>query len=81
MIATIKGLGIALLLTCCAAALAQNQPAKVLPVEGKVLDIVGISLGVEGALKDLGAKIIGQEIVIELSADVLFDRSPRSLPS
>ena len=73
MIATIKGLAIALLAACCTAALAQNQPGKILPVEGKVLDIVGVSLGIESALKDLGAKVVGQEIVIELSADVLFD--------
>jgi len=57
----------------CGLALAQTQPAKVLPVEGKVLDIVGVTRGVEGALQDLGAKVVGQEIVIELDADVLFD--------
>ena len=73
MIGAIRGLVIALLAACCTAALAQNQPGKILPVEGKVLDIVGVSLGIESALKDLGAKVVGQEIVIELSADVLFD--------
>jgi outer membrane protein OmpA-like peptidoglycan-associated protein len=73
MTARITGLGVVLLFGYCALALAQNQPGKILPVEGKVLDITGISLGVEGALKDLGAKVVGQEIVIELSADVLFD--------
>lgn len=47
--------------------------AKVLPVSGKSLDIVGLGRGIEGALKDLGAKVVGQEIKIELAADVLFD--------
>jgi len=39
----------------------------------KILNIVGITLGIEGVLKDLGAKIVGQQIKIELAADVLFD--------
>ena len=47
---------------------------------GKILDIKGLESGVSGkvedlnaALKDLGAKVTGMEIRIELSADVLFD--------
>ena len=48
-------------------------PGKVLAVEGKVLDIVGVTLGVEGALRDLGAMVTPHEIRIELAADVLFD--------
>ena len=39
----------------------------------KVLDIVGIVRGIEGTLRDLNAKVTGQEIRIELAADVLFD--------
>jgi photosystem I P700 chlorophyll a apoprotein A2 len=39
----------------------------------KILDVVGITRGIEGTLKDLGAKVSGQEIRIALSADVLFD--------
>jgi len=39
----------------------------------KVLDIVGITRGIEGVLKELGAKVTDREIRIELSADVLFD--------
>src|ERR1700676_5385718 len=39
----------------------------------KILDIVGVTLGIEAVLKDLGAKIIGREIHIDLAADVLFD--------
>jgi outer membrane protein OmpA-like peptidoglycan-associated protein len=39
----------------------------------KVLDIVGISLGINGALKDLNAKVTAREIRVDLAADVLFD--------
>ena len=39
----------------------------------KILDIVGVTLGIEAVLKDLGAKITDREIHIDLSADVLFD--------
>jgi len=63
-----------------AAARAALAGARVLPVSGRVLDIAGVSLGVagaslgvEGLLKDLNAKVTGQEIRIELQADVLFD--------
>ena len=66
-------LAFALLAAFSAATAAQNQPGKVLNIEGRVLDIIGVSRGVEGALQDLGAKVVGQEIVIELNADVLFD--------
>jgi outer membrane protein OmpA-like peptidoglycan-associated protein len=39
----------------------------------KILDIVGVTLGIDAVLKDLGAKITGREIHIDLAADVLFD--------
>src|SRR5258706_13583846 len=39
----------------------------------KILDIVGVTLGIEAVLKDLGAKITDREIHIDLAADVLFD--------
>ena len=52
---------------------AQPPPGKVLDIESKVLDIVGIARGLEGTLKDLGAKVTEKEIIIELAADVLFD--------
>jgi photosystem I P700 chlorophyll a apoprotein A2 len=52
---------------------APAQPGKVLPIQGKVLDIVGVTLGLDAVLRDLGAKVTPQEIRIELSADVLFD--------
>lgn len=39
----------------------------------KILDIVGLTLGIDAVLKDLGAKITDRQIRIDLSADVLFD--------
>jgi photosystem I P700 chlorophyll a apoprotein A2 len=39
----------------------------------KILDIVGVTGGIEGLLKDLDARVAGPEIRIALSADVLFD--------
>ena len=39
----------------------------------RILDIVGVSRGLDSVMKDLGAKVTAQEIKIELSADVLFD--------
>src|ERR1700694_1733988 len=39
----------------------------------KILDIVGITLGIEAVLKDLAAKVTEREIRIDLAADVLFD--------
>lgn len=52
----------------------------------KVLDIVGVTRGIESVLKDLGAKVTAQEIRIELAADVLFDFDkhdlrPEAIPS
>ena len=47
--------------------------AKILDITPKILDIVGVTRGVDGVMKDLGAKVTAQEIKIELSADVLFD--------
>jgi outer membrane protein OmpA-like peptidoglycan-associated protein len=53
---------------------------KVLPLQGRVTDLRGISSAVAGkvdalnaALKDLGARATDTEIKIELSSDVLFD--------
>jgi len=66
---------------------------KVLPLQGKVTDLKGISSAVAGkvdalnaALKDLGARATDTEIQIELSSDVLFDFDksdlrPVALPS
>jgi outer membrane protein OmpA-like peptidoglycan-associated protein len=62
------------------------------PIQGKVVDIKGLGLGVGGkvqdlnaALRDLGAKTTDMEIRIELSSDVLFDFDkadllPKALP-
>lgn len=59
----------------CGAALAQKPPyeAKVLDIQGRVIEVVGVQHGIEGVLQDLGAKVTAQEIVIELATDVLFD--------
>jgi outer membrane protein OmpA-like peptidoglycan-associated protein len=45
----------------------------------KVLDIVGVSSGIQGALQDLKAKVTEHEVKIELDADVLFDFDKYSL--
>ena len=54
--------------------------AKPLPIAGQSLEIVsavleikGVSLGVEGLLRDLNAEVRGREVRIAMSADVLFD--------
>jgi outer membrane protein OmpA-like peptidoglycan-associated protein len=54
--------------------------AEVFDLKPQILEIRGIASGVQaqvgdvqGALKDLGAKVTGREIKINLSADVLFD--------
>ena len=73
MSVVVHRIGFALVAAAALGAVAANPPGKVLPIEAKVLDIVGVSSGLQGALQDLGAKVVGQEIVIELSADVLFD--------
>ena len=57
----------------------QFVPIEGLAVEGlggaapTGIAVTGTSLGLEGALKDLGAKVTDAEIRIDLSADVLFD--------
>ena len=38
-----------------------------------ILSIVGITTGIQSVLQDLGAKVVGQELRIDLAADVLFD--------
>ena len=39
----------------------------------RVLDIIGVSSGIQGLLQDLGAKVTDQEVRIDLASDVLFD--------
>jgi outer membrane protein OmpA-like peptidoglycan-associated protein len=39
----------------------------------KVVDIVGVTSGIQSVLQDLGAKVTAHEVKIELDADVLFD--------
>ena len=38
-----------------------------------VVDIVGVTSGIQSVLQDLGAKVVGQQLTIDLAADVLFD--------
>ena len=66
---------------------------EVRPIQGSVVEIKGLALGVAGktedlnaALKDLGAKTTPTEIRIELSSDVLFDFDkadllPKAIPA
>jgi outer membrane protein OmpA-like peptidoglycan-associated protein len=63
------------------AARAALANAKVLEVKAKVLDIIGVSRGLSGVMKDLGAKVTDQEITIELAADFLFDFDKYALRS
>jgi outer membrane protein OmpA-like peptidoglycan-associated protein len=62
-----------------AAARAALAHARVLDIQPRVLDIAGITLGLEGVLKDLAAKVTEREIKIEIDADVLFDFDKYSL--
>jgi outer membrane protein OmpA-like peptidoglycan-associated protein len=39
----------------------------------KVVDIVGMTSGIQSVLQDLGARVTEHEVKIELDADVLFD--------
>jgi len=52
---------------------AVEAAARAALAHAKILDIVGVSSGIQGVLKDLGAKITEHEVRIELDADVLFD--------
>lgn len=47
----------------------------------KVVDIVGLTTGIQSVLEDLHAKVTAQEVKIELDADVLFDFDKYSLRS
>jgi outer membrane protein OmpA-like peptidoglycan-associated protein len=45
----------------------------------KIVDIVGMTSGIQGLLQDLKAKVTEHEVKIELDADVLFDFDKYSL--
>ena len=47
--------------------------AKVVDIIGVTSGIVGVTSGIQGVLQDLGAKVTGQEVRIDLASDVLFD--------
>jgi outer membrane protein OmpA-like peptidoglycan-associated protein len=53
--------------------------ARVLEVRPTVLEIKGASSGIQSVLQDLGAKVIGNQLKIELASDVLFDFDKYSL--
>jgi outer membrane protein OmpA-like peptidoglycan-associated protein len=52
---------------------AVEAAARAALANARILDIVGVSRGLDSVMKELGAKVTAQEIKIELSADVLFD--------
>lgn len=52
---------------------AVEAAARAALAHAKILDIMGVSSGIQGVLKDLGAKITEHEVRIELDTDVLFD--------
>ena len=58
---------------------AVEAAARAALAHAKVLDIVGVTSGIQGVLKDLGAKVTAHEVKIELDADVLFDFDKSSL--
>ena len=66
--------------TNVAAGQAMGQ-AKVLNIIGVTSEIVGVTSGIHGVLEDLGAKIVGQELRIDLASDVLFDFDKYTLRS
>ena len=39
----------------------------------RIVEIVGVTSGIQSVLEDLGAKVVGQQLTIDLAADVLFD--------
>ncbi len=52
---------------------ATNSAAREALGRAKVVDIVGATRGIHGVPEDLEAKIVGQELRIDLASDVLFD--------
>jgi outer membrane protein OmpA-like peptidoglycan-associated protein len=51
-------------------ALAQKH---IVDIVGATSGIVGVTSGIQTVLQDLGAKVVGQQLTIDLAADVLFD--------
>jgi outer membrane protein OmpA-like peptidoglycan-associated protein len=52
---------------------AVQAAARAALTHAKVVDIVGVTSGIQSVLQDLGAKVTAHEVKIELNADVLFD--------
>lgn len=53
--------------------LAVQAAARAALPHAKIVDIVGMTSGIQGVLQDLKAKVTEHEVKIELDADVLFD--------
>ncbi|HJZ13317.1 MAG TPA: OmpA family protein [Acidobacteriota bacterium] len=64
-----------------AAARQALKSAEILPLSGKVLDIMGVTRGISGLVKELGGKITATQVKLELAADVLFDFDKSDLRS
>jgi outer membrane protein OmpA-like peptidoglycan-associated protein len=45
----------------------------IVDIVGVTSGIVGVTSGIQSVLQDLGAKVVGQQLTIDLAADVLFD--------
>ena len=58
---------------------AAQAAAKAALPHAKIIDVVGITTGIQSVLEDLKAKVTAQEVKIELDADVLFDFDKYSL--
>jgi outer membrane protein OmpA-like peptidoglycan-associated protein len=58
---------------------AVEAAAKAALPHAKVIDIVGVTSGIQSVLQDLKAKVTEHEVRIELDADVLFDFDRYSL--
>jgi outer membrane protein OmpA-like peptidoglycan-associated protein len=52
---------------------ATNAAARQALGHAQIIGIVGVTSGIQGVLQDLGAKVVGQEVRIDLASDVLFD--------
>jgi hypothetical protein len=54
-------------------AAATDAAARQALAQKHIVDIVGVTSGIQSVLQDLGAKVVGQQLTIDLAADVLFD--------
>jgi outer membrane protein OmpA-like peptidoglycan-associated protein len=54
-------------------AAATEAAARQALAQKRIVEIVGATSGIQSVLEDLGAKVVGQQLTIDLAADVLFD--------